>query len=265
MPIEPDVILLLVLAAFAAGFVDAIAGGGGLITLPALVMAGLSPVEAIATNKFQGTFGVATASFTFWRAGELEIKALVPAVIATLIGAMLGSLTVLAIDPAWLSGVLPVLLIAVATYFAFAPSLVRGAESTTPRIRFCVLAPALGAVIGFYDGFFGPGTGSFFLLGLVALGGLGLIKATASTKFLNFVSNISSFVVFAATGHILYAVGLAMAAGQITGARLGARAALKGGARLIRPLVVIVTLLIALKLLVDPANPAGEWLRKILT
>lgn len=263
MPLTPEVLLLLALAAFAAGFVDAIAGGGGLITLPALILAGLSPVEAIATNKLQGTFGVATSSYTFWRAGEINLASLWPAALATALGAAAGSAIVLQIDAAWLMATLPVLLVAVAIYFALLPRL-RPAMPSTPRVRLAVLGPLLGVTIGFYDGFLGPGTGSFFLLGFVALGGLGVLRATANTKLLNFVSNVTSVGVFALAGQITLIAGLVMAAGQIAGSRLGARTALKRGEDLIRPLVVAVTLLVALKLLSDPANALGQWLRALI-
>lgn len=263
MPITPEILLLLALAAFAAGFIDAIAGGGGLITLPALLLAGLPPVEALATNKLQGTFGVASASHAYWRTGQLDAKALLPAFATTLAGSALGSLAVLSIDAKWLMTVMPLLLIAVALYFLMAPS-VSSEPNRKPRMAINVLAPLLGFTIGAYDGFFGPGTGSFFMLGFVALGGLGLITATANTKLLNFASNIASLAVFAASGHVAYVAGLLMAVGQVLGAQLGARMALAHGARIIRPLVIAVALLVAMKLISDPANALGQWLRSQL-
>lgn len=264
MPLDASTLALLAAAAFAAGFVDSIAGGGGLITLPALLLAGVPPVEAIATNKFQGTFGVATASHTFWRAGLIDGARILPAIACTLAGAALGSLTLLHVDSGWLAGLLPPLLVAVALYFALLPRLTR-AGAGRMRVPFAVLAPILGATIGFYDGFLGPGTGSFLLLGFVALGGLGMMDATATAKPLNFASNLASFLVFAASGHILFLAGLVMAAGQVAGAAAGSRLALAKGAALIRPLVVVTTLSIAAKLLADPANPMGQWLRSVLS
>lgn len=250
MMLEPEVILLLVLVAAAAGFVDAIAGGGGLLTLPALLLAGLPPVDAIATNKLQGTFGVAAASHAFWRAGQLDVSALLPAIAATGVGALAGSMSVLLVSPDWLRPLVPLMLLAVAFYFMLAPGLT--ISKRDPRVPLRLLVPALGAFVGFYDGFFGPGTGSFLMLGLVSLGGLSLLTATANTKLLNFTSNIASVAVFAAAGHIHLATGLAMAAGQISGATLGAHVALRSGARLIRPLVIAVSLAVAMKLLLDP-------------
>jgi uncharacterized membrane protein YfcA len=247
MELDLATLALLVAAAFVAGFVDSIAGGGGLITLPALLLAGISPVEAVATNKLQSTFGAATATWRFWRAGHLDLPALRPALLTSLCGAALGAVMLDAIDASILSRAMPVLLIAIALYFALAPS----AENLPREARLTPSAFAIGlaAPIGFYDGIFGPGTGSFFTAALVVFAGLGLLKATAHTKALNLASNIASLAVFMLSGHLLYAVGLPMAVGQMAGARLGAGAAITHGARLIRPLIVLVTIAIAIRLL----------------
>lgn len=244
---ELEIVGLLVAVAMCAGFIDAIAGGGGLLTLPALLMAGMPPVSAIATNKLQGTFGVAAASFAFWRAGHIDMAQLRTAVAAVAGGAALGALAVQWMDPAWLRRLVPAVLVLVAAYFAFAPRL----GESTRRIRLAPLPFALGvaAPIGAYDGFLGPGAGSMYLMGFVALFGADLVKGVAATKLLNFTSNVVALVVFAAAGHVDYAVGLAMAAGQIVGARAGARTAMIRGAALIRPLVVVVSIAIAVSLL----------------
>ncbi len=244
---ELEIVCLLVAAAVCAGFVDAIAGGGGLLTLPALLMAGLPPAEAIATNKLQGTFGVAASSFAFWRAGHIDFAELAPAVAAAAVGAVLGSLAVQWIDPAWLRRAVPVILLVVAAYFAFAPQLGSGDR----KARLGRVAFALGAAlpIAAYDGFLGPGTGSMLLIAFIALYGADLMAAIAGTKLLNFTSNIVSLAVFAAMGNVNYRVGLAMAAGQVLGAQLGARAAMVHGAPLIRPLVVVVSIAIAVSLI----------------
>jgi uncharacterized membrane protein YfcA len=246
--VELEIVGLLVAAAACAGFVDAIAGGGGLLTLPALLMAGMAPAEAIATNKLQGTFGVAASSFTFWRAGHLDLAALAPAVAATAAGAALGSLAVQWLDPAWLRAAVPVILLLVAGYFAFAPQVGKGAR----KARLGRLGFALGAAgpIGAYDGFLGPGAGSMYLMAFVALAGADLMAAIGGTKLLNFTSNIVALAIFAAMGNVNYGVGLAMAVGQIVGSRAGARAAMIHGAPLIRPLVVVISIAIAVSLIV---------------
>lgn len=240
---------LLTSAATVAGFIDAIAGGGGLITLPALLLAGLPPAQAIATNKLQGTFGVAAASYRYWRAGQIGIAHLRTAILATAAGAAAGALAVTQIDAAFLKPVMPWALVAAAIYFALAPYL----RDHSPRAGLSPLAFALAAAgpVGLYDGFFGPGAGSLYTLAFVVLAGAGLLAATAQAKVLNFTSNIVSLGVFVVAGQVDFAVGLPMAAGQAAGAWLGSHIALRHGTTIIRPLLVITTGAAALKLLLD--------------
>ena len=247
LPLDPLTLAALTAAAFLAGFVDSIAGGGGLITLPALLIAGLPPVEAVATNKLQSTFGTAMASWRYWKAGLVDGRDLALNVIATLIGAALGSFTLRYLDPHFLARFIPVLMIGIAMYFAFGPK----ASDVDSRARLTPAAFALGvcAPIGFYDGMFGPGTGSFFAVGFVTLAGYGLLKATANTKILNFASNFSGLLVFIATGKVIYAIGLCMAVGQTAGAYAGSHTAITHGAKIIRPLIVVVSIAIAIRLL----------------
>jgi uncharacterized membrane protein YfcA len=152
-----------------------------------------------------------------------------------------------------LSAALPVVLIAIALFFAFKPNMndVDRAERMSPFLFGLTLAPA----VGFYDGLFGPGAGSFYMLGFVALAGFGVLKATAHTKLLNFASNLGGFAVFAAVGVIFWKIGLMMGVAQFLGARVGAGFAIRNGAKLIKPLLVIVCVALAAKLLADPANP----------
>lgn len=248
MVLDASTLALLTLAAFLAGFVDSIAGGGGLITLPALLIAGIPPVEAVATNKLQSTFGTAMSSYRYWKAGLVDTKDLATNVIATLIGAAIGSYCLRLIDPQILSRFIPILMIAIAMYFAFGPK----ATDVDSKARLTPLAFALGvaAPIGFYDGMFGPGTGSFFAVGFVTLAGLGLLKATANTKVLNFASNLSGLLVFIASGQVIYIIGLTMAVGQTLGAYVGSKTAITHGAAIIRPLIVVVSVAIAIRLLI---------------
>ena len=238
---------LLVLAAFAAGVVDAIAGGGGLITLPALLLAGIPPVQAVATNKLQSTFGTAMAGYRYWMAGLVEIRALGPSIAATLAGATLGGVALRWIDPGLLARAIPLLLVAIALYFAFGPK--ASEQETHARLGPLGFALGIAAPIGFYDGMFGPGTGSFFAMGFVALAGQPLLKATANTKILNLASNAASLAVFLYGGLAIYAIGLPMAIGQTLGAQLGTKTAITHGAKLIRPLIVVMCCAIALRLL----------------
>ncbi len=253
----PEILALLFGAAVVAGFIDAIAGGGGLITVPVLLAAGVSPVAAIATNKIQGSFGTAAATWTFWRKGRIDFALLRWPLIFTVVGAALGSLVVTFVDPTWLMVLLPVLLAGIALYFLFGPK--ASDEDVHARLTPFAFGTVAGG-IGFYDGFFGPGTGSFFALALVTLLGMGLTRATAHTKALNFTSNIVSVAIFAVGGHVLWAVGLMMAVGQVAGGWLGSHAAMRFGPRIIRPLLVVICLAMVAKLLSDPANPVRAWI-----
>lgn len=259
--LAPEILAFLFVAAVAAGFIDAIAGGGGLITIPALLAAGVAPVAAIATNKVQGSFGTAAATWTFWRKGRIDFALLKWPLIAAVVGAVLGAVTLSFVDTTWLMVLLPVLLIGIAVYFLVGP------RASDEDVHARLTPFAFGAVaggIGFYDGFFGPGAGSFYALALVTLLGMGLTKATAHTKALNFASNLISVIVFAIGGHVLWAVGLIMAVGQVLGGWLGSHAAMRFGPRLIRPLLVVICLGMVAKLLSDPANPIRLWISNSL-
>lgn len=258
MDLAPEIIGLLCLAAFVAGFIDAIAGGGGLITIPALMAAGLDPVTAIATNKAQACVGSSSATLSYWRAGKIDFRSIRLSIFTTLVGAALGAVAVMHVDTRWLMVLLPVLMVAIALYFLLGPK----ASNEDSQARLTPFAYSfVAAGIGFYDGFFGPGTGSFFALSLVTLVGMGLIRATAHTKALNLTSNIVSVVVLGASGHILWALGALMAVGQFVGGQMGARSAMRFGPRLIRPLLVVISLVMAAKLLADPANPLHQMVQ----
>ncbi|MFA5122190.1 TSUP family transporter [Zavarzinia sp.] len=243
----PEVLGLLFLVSLVAGCIDAIAGGGGLLTLPALLTAGLPPAAALATNKLQGSFGTLIASITFIRRGEIDLKAFRPFVLATFLGAVAGTIGVRLIDASALAKAIPVLLIAVALYVLLSP---RASDiEAHQRISAGAFAGFVAPLIGAYDGFFGPGTGSFFAIGFVALLGFSLRRATAHAKLLNFTSNIASLAVFLAGGHVVWIAGLAMAAGQLVGAQVGAHLVIRVGARIVRPILVVMSLALALKLL----------------
>jgi Predicted permeases len=248
--LDPLVLLALMAVGMLAGFVDAIAGGGGMITVPALLSAGLPPVAALATNKMQSIVGTGMAVLTYWRRGFVDLPRLIPAIALTFAGSLLGALTVSTLDTSLLTIAVPVALIAIALYFLFAPKL-SDADSAA-RLPFAPLVPVMGFAIGFYDGIFGPGTGSFFTIGFVLLFGLGLTRATGSTKALNFISNLAALVVFIPQGAVVWPVAIVMALGQVLGAYIGARTGIRYGARVIRPLVVVVSIALAIKLLFFP-------------
>jgi len=231
-----------------AGFVDAVAGGGGLIALPALLSFGVPPVAALATNKAQSVVGTLTAAFTFWRGGYVTLRMLVPAVVTTFAGSYAGAAVVKAIDTSALAVAVPVTIIAVALYFAFSPAI--GDVDRTARLKFSLFVPVMGFVIGFYDGIFGPGTGSFLMLGFVALFGLSAVRASAHTKVLNVTSNLAALALFIPAGDVLWPAAIAMAVGQLVGGYLGALTGIRFGAKVIRPLVIVVSVALAARLLV---------------
>ncbi len=244
-----DLAIVLFPVALLAGFVDAIAGGGGLITIPALLWAGLTPLETLATNKAQAVFGSGMATVQFVRKGFVDPRAIALAAVCTFMGAAAGAVLVQRIDSAFLQRLIPVLLIAFALYFWLSPRV--SDLDSRQRISAPAFALTIGLGIGFYDGFFGPGTGTFFAMSHVALLGYNLRRATAHTKALNFTSNLASLLFFLAGGHIVWIIAALMAGGQLLGAWLGSHLVLRHGAALVRPMLVIASIAISGKLLWD--------------
>ncbi|MEC8294353.1 MAG: TSUP family transporter [Pseudomonadota bacterium] len=242
-----EVLAILLAAAFAAGFVDAIAGGGGLITLPVLMLSGVPPVQALATNKIQGMFGAGTAAFSYARSGHVDPKAQAPAALLAAAASFGGALLVTVLPTEWIRLILPVLLIGIALFFALRPGL--DDSDRTRRMSPLIFTLTAVPLVAGYDGLLGPGAGSFYMLSFVLLSGYGILKATAHTKLLNFASNVGGLLAFALVAQPLWLLGLAMGVVQIAGARLGAKMALKQGAKVIKPLLVITSLSLAAKLL----------------
>jgi uncharacterized membrane protein YfcA len=244
--IEPWLFPLLTAVAVLTGFIDAIAGGGGLIMMPTMLWAGLPPHLALGTNKVQSLAGTSTACRNFLRGGQVDWRANLPTVAVVFACAAAGSIVVQLIEAKSLQLIVPLLLLAAAAYIIFSPRMTD--EDAHQRLTRSGYAPVAGG-IGFYDGFFGPGTGSFFVTSLVALRGLGLTRATGTTKLLNASSNLGSLIVFAAGGKVLWLLGLCMAAGATLGGWLGSHYAIKHGARLIRPLLIAISLALTGRLL----------------
>ncbi len=243
------VVVALVAAAFLAGLIDSIAGGGGLVTLPALLLAGLAPLDALGTNKVQAVFGSGSATIAYGRAGQVDLRAMVPWAAVSAAGSAVGAVVANVVPGDTLEVMIPIALVAVAIYFLVHPDI--GEEERARRISPAVFAATVVPIIGFYDGIFGPGTGSFFMIAYVGLAGYGILRATAHTKVLNFASNFGALVVFAVSGSMLWGLGLLMGAAQIAGATTGSRVALRHGGRVIRPLLVVTCLAMAARLLVD--------------
>lgn len=240
---------ILFAVAIFAGFVDSIAGGGGLIVLPAMLIMGIPPLEALGTNKLQAQFGSASATIAYARKGHVDLKAQLPMALMAMIGGILGAIIASYVPAEVLRAIMPFLLVAIALYFAFKPNLsdIDSHRRVTPFLFGLTVVP----LIGFYDGVFGPGAGSFYMLAFVGLAGFGMLKATAHTKLLNFGSNFGSFLVFTVNGAILWKLGLVMGFGQFLGAQLGSKLAMRNGAKIIRPLLVISCLAMATRLIAD--------------
>jgi uncharacterized membrane protein YfcA len=240
---------LLFAAGAVAGLVDSIAGGGGLITLPVLLGLGMDPRTALGTNKLQSTFGSATATFHYAAAGTMSLRECARGFGLTFIGAIGGALVVQLIDAAVLRRVIPFLLVAIAVFVWLRPKL--GETDLHPRMPRGLFDLIFGLALGFYDGFFGPGTGTFWTMAFVLGLGFNLTKATGSTKAMNFASNIASLLVFIIAGQVVYTAGLIMGAGQLIGARIGSRMVVSRGTRFIRPVFLTAVLVISAKLIYD--------------
>lgn len=241
--------IALVIVAFIAGFISSIAGAGGIIVLPALLWAGLPPLNALATNKFQSVFGTLSSTINFFLKGHINLRALKSALCYAFIGSMLGTYLVHQISTDFLTLLMPYLLIVLALYMLFSPRL--SDEDFPPRISESVFSPVIGGGIGIYGGFFGPGIGSFFAVAFASLRGYNLRKATASTKPLVLMVNATSMVIFLWGGHIIWGLAIAMAFSQVIGARLGSNLVIHRGTALIKPIIVLMTLVIAFKLLLS--------------
>jgi uncharacterized membrane protein YfcA len=237
----------LLVSGLAAGWIDSIAGGGGLITIPVLLSLGLPPQVALGTNKFQASFGSFTAALHYVRKGVVPLRDSLPGIAWTLVGSALGTWGVQQIDPGFLQLFIPVLLLAIALYMLFVPPV--GDRGRSARMRRHPFYLLFGLSLGFYDGFFGPGVGSFWAIAFMTGLGFAMTRATGYTKVMNFTSNIVSFAVFLAGGAVLLLPALTMAAGQIVGARIGSGMVIARGARFIRPVFIIVVLLTTLRLL----------------
>ncbi|BDM25057.1 MULTISPECIES: TSUP family transporter [Pseudomonas] len=261
--IELDLTLVMTLAlvALMAGFFDAIAGGGGLITLPVMFVAGIEPLAAIATNKFQAASATVSATCAFARKGMIDWRRSSPMAIMSFIGGATGALSVSYVPKSILQACIPFLLIAVAAYFAFSPK--PNEQARKAKISTSLFCVAVAPIIGFYDGIFGPGVGSFFMLACVTLLGQHLIQAVCNSKLLNAACNLGALSVFTFSGAIIWPLALAMALAAFAGAQLGARCAVHFGPRLIKPLLVCVCCIMAFKLLFDSGNPLGEWLHNM--
>lgn len=236
-------------ASFCAAFVDAIAGGGGIISLPAFLIAGLDPHYALGTNKFSSSTASFTSTMNFMRHGKINKKLMLILAPFTLIGAAIGVNTVLKIDEHFLYTLVIIMIIFVGIYSLFSKSM--GSQYNFKKFTPLNITAGIlmAGFLGFYDGFFGPGAGSFLIFALIHIFKFDFLHASGSAKFLNFTSNIVSFIIFAFNGRIILSYGIPAAIFMILGARVGSKLALKKGSKFIKPLFITMSLAAAVKLL----------------
>lgn len=245
----PPETVLVALASLAAGLVDAIVGGGGLILVPALFTAFplAAPATLFGTNKCASICGTGVATWQYSRRVCLDRRVLLPAALMALAGAFLGAWTVTAVDPLFLRRLLPVVLLGVLVYTLARKDFGHAAAPRAATPRDVAVACAIGAGIGWYDGFFGPGTGSFFIFLFVRCLGYDFLHASAAAKLLNVSTNLAAIALFAATGHVWWKLGLTLAVANVTGSLIGTRLALRHGTRFVRRVFILVVAALILK------------------
>lgn len=237
-----ELLALMALAGFAAGWIDAVVGGGGLIQLPAILLGvpGATPAQVLATNKFGSIFGTATSAVTYYRRIKPDLRTALPMAAVAYVGAIGGALIGLQIPKELFQPIILVMLVVVGTYTVLTPGLGVVTALRFQGRRHTVVAMATGFVIGVYDGALGPGTGSFLVFALVGLMGYAFLDASAKAKITNFATNLGALTVFAPGGHIMLAVGIVLAATNLLGGYVGARTAVARGSTFVRGIFVVV-------------------------
>ena len=250
--LEPSTLIILGLVAFVAGFIDAVAGGGGMLTVPALLSIGLPPHIALGTNKLAATFASSTAAITYFKKKLFDPQFWKASFIATLFGATCGTLLVNYISTEWLEKGLPLIILGAAIYTIWPNRLISEQNQLPEKTsKFKKQQIIQGLSLGFYDGVAGPGTGAFWTVSSMALYRLNILLASGLAKAMNFTSNITSLVTFAILGQINWPLGLTMGVCLMVGAFLGAHSAIRFGSKFIRPVFVTVVCILAAKLAFD--------------
>ena len=233
---------------FLAGLIDAIGGGGGLISLPAYLIAGLPPHAAIATNKLSSTCGTTTATLRFIKNGLVNLKLAIPSVIAAIIGSSIGAnLSLLKKEEIMLYimiAILPICAFLVLNKKLFHDG---GENEITLDRRTYITATIAALIIGMYDGFYGPGTGTFLIIAFTVFAKISMKTANAQAKVINLTSNITSLIIFLINGEVLFSIGIVAAACNMLGGYIGAGLVMKNGAKIVKPSIIFVLILLALK------------------
>ena len=239
-----EILTFLFCVAVVAGFLDTLVGGGGLLAVPALLLSGIPPIYVLGTNKFQGSMGTGLATFLLFKKKKLDWNSVKNLMFASFIGSIVGGVIIQFFDTQFLSFVIPIVLVFIAIYFIISPKPKSITSNPKPNKKFELYAVP---VVGFYDGMFGPGAGSFFAMTGVMIKKLEIIQATILAKPLNFASNIAGFIVFFSFGHIAFLIGLLMMIGQMIGAFFGTHYLLKANPLIIRLLIVIISISMLIK------------------
>lgn len=247
--IGPEMVALLMAVAFAAGWVDAVVGGGGLLQLPALLLVPqLAPVQALATNKLASVFGTGTAALTYLRRVRPDLRTALPMAAVALVGSFGGAAVASMLPPALFKPIIVVVLAAVALFVALRPRLGATTSLRFDGGRHLVVACLLGAVIGFYDGMLGPGTGAFLVIALVSIVGYDFIAASAKARIVNFATNLGALLLFVPTGSVVWGLGLCLALANMAGGYLGSRTAIAKGTGFVRVVFLVVSVALIVKL-----------------
>ncbi len=248
-----QMLLIICPLVFLAGFIDAIAGGGGLIALPAYLFAGLPAHTAIGSNKLSSCAGLVAASVKYFREGKVRLTAALWSALGCILGAGCGTRLALLLSERSLRLAVLAALPIVAIFLATRKNLgaEEGSEMAMPRKKEALLATLIGLVVGLYDGLIGPGAGTFLILGFTALMGLGLVQASACAKVSNMASNLTSVALYAFSGNILYGIAIPAAVCSIAGGWFGARTAVRGGGKRIKQVMYVVLVLLFVKLAGD--------------
>ncbi|MBO0981732.1 TSUP family transporter [Microbacterium sp. SD291] len=248
-------LILVVLAAFGAGWIDAVVGGGGLLQLPVLLLIpGITPVQALATNKLGSVFGTATSSVTYYRRVKPDIRTALPMAAIALLGSFGGAAVATVLPAAAFKPIIVVALLAVALFTAFRPQMGAATQLRFTGHKHHIAAGAAGLGIGFYDGMIGPGTGTFLVITLVALMGYDFLQASAKAKIVNFATNAGALILFIPHGAVLWLLGLILGAANFAGSYLGSRMAIARGSTFIRVVFLVIVIALIGKLGIDVWN-----------
>lgn len=253
-----EVLILVMLVALAAGWVDAVVGGGGLLQLPALLLVpGLAPVQALATNKLSSIFGTATASVTFVRRIRPDLRTALPMAGFALAGSFGGATIAILLPSEVFKPIIVAAMLAVLIFVAIRPNLGAATSLRFQKRRHLIVASAMGLGIGFYDGILGPGTGTFLIIALVSVLGYDFIQSSAKAKIVNLATNLGALALFIPTGSVMWGLGLSMAAMNMVGGYLGSRTAIAKGSGFVRVIFLAVVSVLILRLGYDVLSDWG--------